>query len=102
MQYPATIVMHRHPINLILVFLCGCVLSSFAQETGDKKAVADTLIRRADSLLARRQIGDAQNGYEAALEKDPRNIAAAMGLGHAAMALRKWGAAIDRFKGCGD
>ena len=98
MQYPATIVMHRHPINLILVFLCGCVLSSFAQETGDKKAVADRLIRRADSLLARRQIGDAQNGYEAALEKDPRNIAAAMGLGHAAMALRKWGAAIDRFK----
>ena len=90
--------MHRNPIYLTLILSCCCVLLSAAQESGDKKAVVDRLLHQADSLLARKQIAEAQDNYEAALKQNPRCVPAVMGLGHAAMASRTWGDAIDWFK----
>jgi hypothetical protein len=80
---------------IVTVFLClseGIVL--YAQEPGNS---VESLVRKADSLLALRKPAQAEDLYNSALSLNGRSLPALIGLGRSAMASRAWSSAVDAF-----
>jgi GWxTD domain-containing protein len=90
--------MHRIFAYLIVVFIFLCPSRSPGQESQDNSTTVNRLVHQADSLLARHMVSDAQDFYKAALKKEPKCVAALMGLGKSEMANRSWTEAIDWFE----
>lgn len=90
--------MHRIFVYLILIAICLCTAHSPGQESQNNSTFVNRLVHKADSLLARHMVSDAEDYYKAALTKDPKCVAALMGLGKSEMASRSWTDAIDWFE----
>jgi tetratricopeptide (TPR) repeat protein len=90
--------MHRLFVSLILVSVCLGTAHLAGQVSQERSMIVNRLLRQADSLLARHMVSGAEDVYRAALMKEPKCVAALMGLGKAGMATRSWTEAIDWFE----
>ncbi len=90
--------MHRIFVYLILVSICLCTAHSPGQDSQENTTIVNHLLHQADSLLGRHMVSDAEDFYKAALKKEPKCVAALMGLGQSGMASRSWSEAIDWFE----
>ena len=87
----------RCTLDIVLTLLL-CLLSAPRLQAQETKSSVESLIRRADSILALRKPIAAEELYKAALSINSASLPALIGVGKAAMADRSWSGAIDAFE----
>ncbi len=80
----------------LILFLC-LLPDGWSQAQETNKSL-DSLIRKADSLLAMRKPAAAEELYKAVLSINNASLPAIIGTGKAAMAERSWSTAVDEFE----
>ena len=93
-------------MRLAFLFLFVAILncpSSAAWPLFQKNpAAADTLIKRADSLMAAREFGAAKDMYEQILDKNDSSVVALKGMGKIAFTEKSWSSAVGWFEKASD
>ena len=90
--------MHRCRTFEICLTVLLCLPPGIRLHAQEMKGSVESLVRKADSLLALRKPAAAEELYKATLSINSASLPALIGLGKAAMAERSWSSAVDAFE----